>query len=346
MDRDALREKYEEFQTAFPNAAIYYAVKANSDAAVIRFLTELGLGLEVGSEGSLRLLLELDVPPSRIISGNPLKSPAFIELAHSSGVRILTVDSIAEIDKLARLAPGCEVYVRISVPNNHSQWPLDKKFGVGPTKAVDLLIQAQEQGLLPIGITFHVGSQCTNPVAWTRALELAAETWQTVTGRGLEMSSLNLEGGFPVEYIEPVPSILDVAYAVEDAIQQYFPSGVEILLEPGRGLVAEAGVLVTTVIAKADRGCQNWLYLDVGVFNGLMESIGGIRYPMVTTKEGQKLNYVVAGPSCDSIDILPKEFELPELDIGDPVYIMSAGAYTTAYASQFDGIAIPKVFLT
>ena len=110
--------------------------------------------------------------------------------------------------------------------------------------------------------------------------------------------------------------------------------------------MAEAGVLVTTVIAKADRGCQNWLYLDVGVFNGLMESIGGIRYPMVTTKEGQKLNYVVAGPSCDSIDILPKEFELPELDIGDPVYIMSAGAYTTAYASQFDGIAIPKVFLT
>jgi ornithine decarboxylase len=343
MDGDALRDKYEEFHAAFPGASIFYAIKANPDVAVVQVLNELGSGFEVGTESSLRFLLDLGVPASRIISGNPLKPPAFVQLAYSAGVRRMTVDSTAEVDKIARLAPGSEVYVRISVPNEYSEWPLDRKYGVATGTAVELLVKAREKGLLPIGVTCHVGSQCTSPVAWSGALEQSAEVWQGAAGRGIRLSSLNIEGGFPAEYTRPVPSVADFAHTIDEGLRRNFPPGTELVLEPGRGLVGDAGVLVTSVIAKAERDGKRWLYLDAGVFNGLLESIGGIRYALATTKEGAKARYVVAGPSCDSMDVLPGEFDLPDLDIGDHVFIMSAGAYTTAYASQFDGISIPRV---
>ena len=207
-----------------------------------------------------------------------------------------------------------------------------------------MLVEAGRRGLSPHGITFHVGSQCTEQATWVRALEKSKEVWDSVESHGLRLRMLNIGGGFPIQYIAPAPSIAQIAKVVRDMIEKIFPGNIEIFVEPGRALVGEAGILVASVIGKGTRNGEKWLYLDVGVFNGLMESVGGIRYPVTVARNGPKSKCVLAGPSCDSFDVISKEVELAEPEIGDKVYIMSAGAYTTAYASNFSGFCIPKTY--
>lgn len=345
MDSELVREDFNAFRGCFPTAGLFYALKANSDPQVASLFCELGSGFEVGSEGTLRLVLDLGVPASKIISGNPLKTPEFVRHAYDVGVRKFTFDSLAEVDKMAELAPGSEVCVRIAVSNNYSEWPLDKKFGIEEDKAAGMLCAARSAGLVPTGIAFHPGSQCVDTAGWAEGLKQCKRVWDQAAAMGIKLTSLNLGGGFPSEYTRPVPRLDQIARVIERNMRELFPESPELLLEPGRGLVGEAGVMVTTVIARASREGQEWIYLDAGVFNGLMESVGGISYPLRTTKEAEIKNYTVAGPSCDSMDVLPGLFQLPNLEIGDRVYIMSAGAYTTAYASHFDGIPIPRVIL-
>ncbi len=345
MDTEIIAQDFQSFRSNFPKAGLFYALKANSDPAVARFFNALGSGFEVGSEGALRLVLDLGVPAHRIISGNPLKTPEFLRHAYSIGVRKFTLDSYSEIEKMAVTAPGSEVYVRIAVSNNYSEWPLDKKFGIEEEKAADMLDAARTAGLLPTGIAFHPGSQCVSTAGWEEGLLQCKRVWDEAASKDIILTSLNLGGGFPSEYLRPVPALGEIARVIDSTMGRLFPNDTELLLEPGRGLVGEAGVLVTSVIAKAERAGHKWVYLDAGVFNGLMESIGGIRYPLWVSSQGITAKNTVAGPSCDSMDVLPGEFDLPELEIGDRVYIMSAGAYTIAYASRFDGIALPKVVL-
>lgn len=345
MDADMIGEDLESFRSGFPGAGLFFALKANSDPAVANLFVRLGSGFEVGSEGTLRLLLDLGVPAARIISGNTLKTPEFLEHAYSIGVRRFTFDSYSEVNKMSRLAPDSEVYVRVAVSNNYSEWPLDKKFGIEEDKAADLLVAAREAGLRPTGVAFHPGSQCINTAGWAEGLIQCRRVWDQAASKGIRLSSLNLGGGFPTEYTRPVPSVADIAGEVYRSLNTLFPEGVDLILEPGRGLVGEAGVMVTSVVARATREGQQWLYLDAGIFNGFMESVGGIRYQMCAERSGPPIKYTVAGPSCDSMDVFSGEVQLPELEIGDRVYIMSAGAYTTAYASHFDGIPVPEVLL-
>ena len=156
---------------------------------------------------------------------------------------------------------------------------------------------------------------------------------------------LNIGGGFPCEYTKHVPSITEILRAIKSSLKLDFPQDIRILVEPGRALVGEAGILATTVIGKAARAGREWLYLDAGVFNGLMEATGGIKYRFIASRNGIVKKWVLAGPSCDTMDIISKNVELPEPEIGDKVYVMSAGAYTTAYASRFDGFRIPMTYL-
>lgn len=344
IDRQAIQQRLEEFQKAIGYAKVFYALKANPHKRITAFLQQRGVGFEISSEQELRSLLRHRVPPQRIISSNPVKSNTFIKGAYSAGVRLFAFDSYSEIEKLSEFAPNSKVYARISVSNEGSQWPLAKKFGVDIEDAVDLLARASEMHLEPYGITFHVGSQCTDPVTWVKAIEKSRIVWELAKNRGIELQMLNIGGGFPIRYTESVPSISRLAHIVRDAIENSFPKGVEIFVEPGRALVGEAGILVTTVIGKAVRNGQRWLYLDAGVFHGLMESIGGIRYPIGTVKNGPASEWVLAGPSCDSFDVISADVELSEPEIGDQVYIMSAGAYTTSYASRFNGFPIPRTY--
>ena len=344
MDRDVIRCKFREFQEAIGQARIFYALKANPHRQIVRLLLELGTDFEVSSPEELSFLLSHSVPPQRLISSNPVKTEGFIKAAYASGVELLAFDSYPEIEKLAQLAPGSKVYVRLTVSNEGSQWPLSRKFGVEAEEAVRLLMEAGERGLKPYGITFHVGSQCTKQATWVSALEKSKEVWDMAKVRGLRLRMLNIGGGFPIKYINPTLSITQIAKVVRDVVEKMFHKDIEIFVEPGRALVGEAGILVASVIGKGTRNGEKWLYLDVGVFNGLMESIGGIRYPIAVARNGSRSRWVLAGPSCDSFDVISTEVELTEPEIGDKVYIMSAGAYTTAYASAFNGFCIPKTY--
>jgi ornithine decarboxylase len=344
MDKKMILQKLDQLQRAMPNARIFYALKANSHWRIAKILQDSGNGFEVSSEEELNLLLRCGVSPQRIISSNPLKSPQFIKAAHAAGVKYFAFDSPDEVEKLSQFAPGSNVYVRLSVSNEGSQWPLGGKFGVETEQAVELITRAGKGPLVPCGITFHVGSQCTDEMSWVSAIKKSRRVWNAVARKGIRLWMLNIGGGFPIEYTESIPPIDRIAAVIEETLRQEFPSGVEIFVEPGRAVVGEAGILVSTVIARARRNGQDWLYLDVGVFNGLMESIGGFRYSMVADRDGPARKWVVAGPSCDSFDVISKEVDLPELQIGDKVYISPAGAYTTVYASQFNGFPIPNTY--
>ncbi len=344
IDTAAIRETYFEFRREFREAKIYYALKANPHPGIVKVLQLLGCDFEISSSGELRQLLGLEIPRERIITGNPTKETAFIEQAYVSGVGLFALDSHSEIDKLHKYAPGSRVCVRLTVPNDGSEWPLSDKFGVEVDDAVELLELAGEKGLVPEGITFHVGSQCTMATTWAKAIEKSRLVWERAEARGLTLHLLNVGGGFPIEYLKPTPSVAEIASVIKQSVRSAFPSGINLSLAPGRALVGEAGTLATTVIATATRGDKRWLYLDIGVFNGLMEAVGGIRYPMTTDKTGPAIPWVLSGPTCDSFDVISDAVELPDLSVGDRVYIRSAGAYTTAYASRFDGFSIPETY--
>ncbi|MDM8000979.1 MAG: type III PLP-dependent enzyme [Dehalococcoidia bacterium] len=343
MDKKLIRAKYGEFRAHFSGARVYYAVKSNPHPEIIRLLHDLGCDFEISSLGELERLLSMDIPSRRISIGNPLKHPSLIRLAYRSGIELTAFDSLSEIEKLAALSPGIKVGVRLTVPNDGSEWPLTKKFGVEADEAVELLVQAKKSGLKPAGIFFHVGSQCTLASTWAKAIEKSWSVWQRATQRGVELRMLNLGGGFPATYLRPVPTVAEIARVVHDSLTAFFPKDIEVSIAPGRGLVGEAGVLAATVMAKAVRDGEHWLYLDVGVFNGLMEAVGGIKYRIVPSRNGPTRKWVLSGPTCDSFDVISSDVELPDLDVGDRVYVMSAGAYTTAYASQFDGFPVPAV---
>lgn len=350
MNTNVMKERYEQFREELKelsDAKVFYAVKANPHAGIVKLLYELGAGFEIASEDQLDLVSSLDVPPLRIVSSHPVKTPSFIKSAYDRNVNSFAFDSYTEIDKLSQLAPRSNVYVRLSVSNTGSEWPLDKKFGVDVEDAIALLLEAGRKNLRPYGIAFHVGSQCSSPATWVKAIEKSRIVWESVKNKGIELRSINIGGGFPCEHTKPVPSITEIIQTIKGSLKAKFSheQDIEIIVEPGRALVGEAGILVTTVIGKATRAGQDWLYLDVGVFNGLMEAIGGIKYRFITSNSGAVKRWVLAGPSCDSMDIITGRVELPELEIGDKIYVIPAGAYTTAYASEFDGFHIPKAYL-
>lgn len=345
VDREVIREKVLTIGRNIRNSKVFYAVKANPDKDILSFLNSLGVGFEIASEGELQILASMGVEPERIITSNPVKTFIFLEQAVSYGINYFAYDSAVEVDKLARYAPGCNVYVRLSVPNEGSEWPLSKKFGVELEDAAGLLVLAGEKGLNPAGITFHVGSQCNNVYNWNSAIDKAKELWEVAAQNGIRLRMLNIGGGYPIPYTKNVVDIETIEKKIDKLIPQKFPEDVGIFIEPGRAVVGDAGVFVSTVIGKARRGDENWLYIDVGVFNGLMESIGGIKYTYVVGSRSGNKEWTIAGPSCDSFDVMDRGVVLPEPEVGNRILILSSGAYTISYASEFNGFSIPKTIL-
>jgi ornithine decarboxylase len=344
LDRASLRRAYHNLRAALPTADCYYAVKANPHPTVLATFAALGAGFEVSSQAELRAVQALGVGADRIISSNPVKTIPFIQAAAAAGIDRFAADSRAEIIKLAHHAPGSRVYIRLTVDNSGSEWPLSKKYGASAADAVQLLREARAFGLRPFGLTFHVGSQCLDRASWAGALRLCHEIWGELAADGIALQMLSLGGGFPVRHTRPVPSIEEIARDTLQVVHSLFPSDkVELTVEPGRALVGEAGLLVASVIGKAARGNERWLYLDAGVFNALMEAIEGFRYELRTERGGPPRRYTLAGPSCDSVDTIATDVLLPELSVGDRLYFLHAGAYTLSYASSFNGFEPPEV---
>lgn len=343
LDGDKVRQKVQLIGSGIRQSRVFYAVKANPGRSVLELMHSMGTGFEVASDGELDVLMQIGVPVDRIISSNPIKTQRFLRRAGEVGLDYFSYDSEAEVLKMAEFVPGSHVYIRLSVPNEGSEWPLSRKFGVEPDEALRLLLLARDKGLKPVGITFHVGSQCTNPFSWATALYKARALWDQALAEGIEMSIINIGGGYPINYTRSVIGIAAIEKQVDALLQERFP-GVDVYIEPGRAMVGDAGVFVSRVTGKAARADENWLYIDVGVFNGMMESVGGIRYSyVVEASEGQEKKYwTIGGPSCDSFDVMDKEVQLPEPEVGALVLVLSAGAYTVSYGSEFNGFKIPE----
>ena len=345
VERTKVKQKVHSIGRSIKNSEVFYAVKANPDIEILKLINDLGIGFEIASEGELSILASLCVSNDRIISSNPIKSFKFLRMAADYGVSYFAVDSLDEIKKLCTYCPGCNVYVRLAVPNEGSEWPLSKKFAVELDVAEELLLYAKKRGLNPVGVTFHVGSQCTNIYNWNAALDKAKILWDKVAKRGITLTLLNIGGGYPIRYTKNVIDIHTIDRNINQLIYARFPRTTRIIIEPGRAVIGDAGIFVTRVIGKAKRGDENWLSIDVGVFNGLMESVGGIKYSYVVEGSKDVKLWTLAGPSCDSFDVIDKNILLPEPEVGNTILILSSGAYTVSYASEFNGFSIPKTIL-
>jgi ornithine decarboxylase len=353
VDFDIIRQTYDRFVTAFPNSHIAYAMKANANPLVIRALAQKGAGMEIASLAELKLALSAGVPADKIICSNPIKNPTFLKQLDASGAYAMVADSVDEIAKIAQHAPGSRVYIRLAVDNAGSVLPLAGKFGVDADLALALLDLARARGLQPIGLSFHVGSQCLDPDNWVSAIRACGAVWSAALERGHRLYFLDIGGGFPTgHYHTPsIPTIEAIGEAVMAAVARYIPptDDLMLVLEPGRGMVGEAGRLLTTVEGRAQRGSETWLYLDAGVFNGLMETYEGfppvVRPLRDTLGEGDPrplMTYTLAGPSCDSCDVIARNIQLPQIDIGERLVFYDAGAYTNEYAAAFNGFPIPQ----
>jgi ornithine decarboxylase len=342
VDLDVVRENYLAFAKSLPDSRVFYAVKANPAPEILKLLASLGSCFDVASVNETQAALEAGALPDRISYGNTIKKECDIAAAFALGVTLYAVDCEAEVEKVARAAPGSRVICRIHCDGTGSEWPLSRKFGCEPEFATDILELAHKRGLIPHGICFHVGSQQHNVEAWDRALASAAAIFRGCAERGINLAMVNLGGGFPARYVRKTPKLESYGRAIFRALRRHFGNAIpETIVEPGRGLVGNAGVIEAEVVLIARRSPEDelrWVYLDIGKFHGLAETIDeSIRYPIRTTHDrDETAPCVIAGPTCDSVDVLYQKnpYPLPvSLAIGDKVLIEAAGAYTAAYSS-------------
>jgi ornithine decarboxylase len=342
LDLDVVRDNYNAFAKVLPDTKVYYAVKANPQPEILALLTKLGASFDVASVAETEMVLATGCTPDRISYGNTIKKEREIATAFKLGVTLFAVDCEAEVEKIARAAPGSRVICRIHCDGTGSEWPLSRKFGCEPEFATDILEHAHKLGLVAHGLSFHVGSQQHNVEAWDRALASTAAVFRSCAERGISLAMVNLGGGFPAKYLRKTPKLESYGKAIFRSLRRHFGNRIpETIVEPGRGLVGNAGMIEAEVVLIAKRSPEDdtrWVYLDIGKFHGLAETIDeSIRYPIRTRKDRDETGpCIVAGPTCDSVDVLYEKTPYPlpvSLAIGDKVLIEAAGAYTATYSS-------------
>jgi ornithine decarboxylase len=343
LDTAIVREKLRRFRAAMPRVRPHYAVKANPDRRVLKALLQEGAGFEIASTAELDLLLGLGVPAAEIFFSNPMRSREADAVASAKGVRWFVVDSVDELRRLHSVDPTAQMYLRIATPNIGSDWPLSGKFGAGAGEAREIVATAAKLGADLAGVTFHAGSQCRNPENWRVGIEKARTVFDAMIKAGLKPRLLDIGGGFPVRHVKPIPSIEVIGEVINEALKA-FPDEVKVIAEPGRYLVSDAGYFVCRVLGTASRGGKRWMHWDAGLFGGVIETTEGLKYKIRSDRSGPDVAWNVAGPTCDSVDVVMRDEPLPsDLQEGDFIYIRNAGAYTTAYASEFNGFPLPEV---
>jgi ornithine decarboxylase len=350
LDVAAAVTRLRRLSTALPGTAVHYAVKANPAPALLAALVAAGCRFDVASPAETLAVLEAGATAGDVVYSNPIKRREDIAFAARLGVRLFVVDSLEETRKVAAAAPGSSVLCRIVTSGEGSDWPLSRKYGCSTGQAVEILRTAATAGLDPAGVAFHVGSQQRDPGAWDSPVAAAARVFARLREDGLEPWLLDLGGGFPAHHEGECVPLAAYGAAIELQLRRHFgKSRPRTLVEPGRAVVSDAGTLVTTVIAVVQRGPARWVYLDAGVFTGLVETLGeAIRYRIRTSADGGPTGpCVLAGPTCDSVDVLYEEVPLPlDLAEGDTVRLLSTGAYTSSYSTVgFNGFAPLPTYL-
>ncbi len=353
IDHEKIRENYLWFKEKLPRVQAYYAVKANADPEIVKTLYKMGASFDVASFPEFKVVHEniknlpekerQDFIWDKIIYANTIKP---VETLHELEPYkpLVTFDNIDELKKIKEHCPSAGLVLRIRVPNTGSMVELSSKFGAHPGEAVDLILEAFGCGLVVEGMSFHVGSQCTNFENYIQALQLSASIFKESELRGHKIKILDIGGGFPVKYHNKVKSFNTLARMLNAEIKRLFPEDIEILAEPGRFMVANAGTVVAKIIGKAVRDGKTCYYLDDGVyhtFSGI--AFDHCQYPIRSFKEGETKICAVYGPTCDAFDTISMAEELPELEIGDLVYAENIGAYSIASSTYFNGFPPTKV---
>ena len=355
VDLNVVKKKYQTLVSKMPFAKVYYAVKANPMEEVILLLKSLGSNFDVATRNELDQLLKLGIEPDRISYGNTIKKERDIRYFFENGVRLFATDSEQDVRKIAAQAPGSRVFFRLLTEGKGADWPLSRKFGSHPDMTYSLAILARDLGLEPYGLSFHVGSQQRDIGAWDEAISKCTYLFRSLRDdRDIRLKMINMGGGFPAGYLQPTQRFDLYVKAIDHFLKDDFGDDLpEIIVEPGRSLVADAGMIVTEVIMTSHKSSYSpykWVYVDIGLFGGMIETIGeSIKYPIFTDKDGLAEEVIIAGPTCDSMDILYEDFkyQLPDtLEPGDRIYLATTGAYTQSYSSvAFNGIPPLKSFV-
>ena len=355
IDKQTIADSYDQLVSCFPFAKIYYAVKANPATEITELLRDKGSNFDIASIYELDKVMKAGVAAERISYGNTIKKARDIRYFYEKGVRLFATDSEADLRNIAKAAPGAKVYVRILTEGSTSaDWPLSRKFGCNPDMALDLLILAKQLGLVPYGVSFHVGSQQRDIDVWDAAIAKVKVIFERLKEEdGITLQMINMGGGFPANYIQRTNDLETYAEEITRFLKEDFGDELpEIILEPGRSLIANAGVLVSEVVLvarKSRTAVERWVYADVGKFSGLIETMDeAIKFPIWTEKKGEMEEVVIAGPTCDSADIMYENYKygLPlNLAAEDRLYWLSTGAYTTSYSAvEFNGFPPLKAF--
>jgi ornithine decarboxylase len=335
--------KYDELKKAMPYAKVYYAIKANPEEKVLRLLLDKGSCFDIASVYELDLMLKLGATPDRLSYGNTIKKSRDIKYAYEKGLRLFASDSESDVRKLAENAPGSSVFFRILANGVGADWPLSRKFGAQPDVIFENVLLAKRLGLNPRGISFHVGSQQHDVTQWRIALNTCRELFDALRQHGIRLDLINMGGGFPAHYVHPVEETYVYAAEITDYMREFFGDEFpQVIVEPGRYMAGDAGVLVSEVVMISNKERESgipWLYIDAGKFGGLIETMDEcIRYPVYSERVGEANDYVLAGPTCDSMDVLYEKTpcRLPSnLQEGDRLYLFTAGAYTQTYSAVF-----------
>lgn len=343
IDLDVVRDRYLRLCSALGRADIYYAVKANPEPIVLRTLAVLGSGFDVASVSEIDRCLDLGIDSATLSFGNTVKREHDIAHAVQRGITTFSVDCDDELTKVLRQARFCTVLVRLATDPRGADWPLSRKFGCLQPQAERLLLRAADNGL-NVGVSFHVGSQQRDLRAWDPPLATVAALAEHLANRGYQLGTVNLGGGMPSSHMRATAPIEEYCAAIEQAIARHLGGlDTHYMIEPGRYLVSDAGVIRSQVLLVTQKPTEHghrWVFLDVGRFNGLAETQGeAIRYRMrCVGASGKPLPSVVAGPTCDSTDVMYERelYPLPsDLAIGDYLDVLSTGAYTASYSSVF-----------
>jgi ornithine decarboxylase len=355
VDHQALRANYATFRKYLPRVQAYYAVKANSDPAIVRTLFRAGASFDVASLPEFMIVHEniKDMPDrerqdfiwDKIIYANPIKANETLR-ALDPYKPLVTYDNREEILKIKKHAPHAGVVLRLKVPNTGAMVELSSKFGASPGEAVDLILAAGEQGLVVEGLSFHVGSQTTNFQNFVQAINLAANVFKEATDRGYsKMNLLDIGGGFPAPYDATVKPFRVLAKMLNRELDRLFPKNVQILAEPGRFLVATAGTAISTIIGKAVRDGKLCYYINDGVYHTFSGVVfDHCHYHFKSFKRAPTEVCSVFGPTCDALDVVSMTEELPsDLKLGDMLYSENIGAYSHASATNFNGFPPAQV---
>ena len=342
LSRERLRKNAQRFQKALPRVQPHYAVKANPDEEILKVLMKEGVNFEIASQVELEILKKLNVEPSAILFSHPIKAPHAVKEASSYGVEWFAADTPEEVIKIAQINRSAKIFLRIAVSNKGSMWPLCKKFGAEGNGVNEIIQTAVKNDIRIEGVSFHVGSQCSNSKNWLDGINRAKKIFTMLEYVGMKPSLLNIGGGFPIQLLETDPNIDELAFDINKALDS-IPNSINVVAEPGRYIIGSAGCLITKVIGIATRKDARWIYLDSGFYGGLMEMAESFPTTVISQRTDELSDWVLAGPTCDSIDVLGTHKLPRNSQTDDILFVPNLGAYCTTCGTDFNGFPPPTL---